>query len=305
MDTRQSLENEVLGWLDESGDTGTTQANVRAALIQAHHQRVTQIDWPFMLWHAPLTFPLVSGQQNYTLHPEYGRPLYFVNRATNEPLREVSFSRLMPEYTEALNKFTLWNRSPVFAHPSSSSPLSLVSTSASDVAVDVVVRGDTPAGIIEELVTLAGTTPVTTTFSYVTILQLSKSGPTQGTVTVTSNSGAITNVSWLPSEFARSYQQIRMLWTPDATDQIEYLFFRNPNPLTYPGSVPDIPYPHSGILVWDTLLLLAAYDGRLDTGRASVWKDNQSRMDLTMRQVFLDGQSIHADTPQVRVIEDD
>jgi len=308
MDTRESLEEEVLGWLDEEGDTSTVRTNVRNALGTAHRQRLLETDWPFLLWPEPQTFALVSGQKNYALHSEYGRPLYFRNVTEDKDLVEVPFRNYEPSYTDEQFRFVLWNRSPVAAHPSSASPLSIVSSASGDTSASraINVRGMTADGMASEAIAPNGTTPVASTNTYLPggLIRVSKVGTWTGTMTMTSNAGAVTNLKLLAAEKARTYQQIRMLWTPSAVDEIEYQFFRNPTSLDDDDAVPDIPFPHSGILVWDALLLLAAYDGRIDSARKAIWSDNQQRMDLAMRQAFLDGQSLKAEPAQIHEIDD-
>lgn len=309
MDTRASLEAEVLAWLDETGDTSTTQTNVRNAIKQAHRQRLTETDWPFMLWPEPQSFSLVSGQKNYPLHQEYGRPLYFRDVTEDKDLTEVPYRHFKPSYTDEQFKFVLWGRSPVAAHPAAASQLSLVSSDGSDVGngKGLYLRGMTAGGVRAETMNPSGTTPVSSAYTYLPggILQLSKFGTWLGDATVTADAGATDVITLFPEETGRNFQAIRLLWTPDAADEIEYAFYRNPNPLNNDESIPDIPYPHSGILVWDALLLLAAYDGRIDAARKEIWMGNQQQMDLTMRQSFLDGQSLGAEAPGVHYIDED
>lgn len=307
VDTRKSLEDEVLSWLDESGDTSTTRTNVRNALLQSHHQRVTEDAWSFMLWYKPLTFNLVAGQTTYPLHSEFARALYFRNVTQGVPLRERSFRHLVPSQTDERNRFVLGGRSPTAQFLTSASTLSMVSSNAGDTAGrGLYIRGETADGVLEETIVANGLTPVVSVNTYLPggLLQMTKFGTWAGKMTLTGNAGAVTNLVLLAAETGRSYQQLRTLWTPDALDQIEYLFYRNPNPLNYDESVPDIPFPHSRILVWDALLKFAAYDGQMDPMRVQEWTANQSRMDLTMRQAFLEGQTIGAEPQGVLDIEE-
>lgn len=307
MDTRKSLEDEVLAWLDESGDTSTTRTNVRNAIRQAHQQRLMQEAWPFLVWAEPQMFNLVVGQRNYPLHQEYGRSFYFWNTTEDHEMNERPMRNIKPQYTDEKFKFVLWNRSPVAAHPSSASTLTIVSSDSGDSGSSrgVRVRGMTSSGVRSETITPNGTTPVVSTYTYLPggILQLSKFGTWTGDLTVTA--GATSVVTLFPDESSRSYQQIHLLWEPDAADEVEYQFFRNPNPLEEDDSTPDIPFPHSSILVWDALLLLSAYDGRIDSGRLKIWKDNQDRMELALRQAFLDGSSLNAEPQGVHYIDED
>lgn len=308
MDTRKSLEDEILSWLDESSDTDTTQRNVRNALVQSHVKRVTENDWPFMLWREPKTFEIVAGQRNYVLHEEYQRSFYFRNLTDNVPMREKPVRHLQTS-SEEKNRFVLWNRSPVSSHPADASKLSLVSTYGADSGTDkgIYVRGETASGMQDEVINPNGLTPVESINTYLPngILQLSKFGTWGGTLTVTADAGDTTVVVLNPDENGRSYQQIRLLWTPDSPATIEYQFFRNPSPLAHDYSMPDIPYPHARILVWDALVAMAAYDGRLDAGRLKVWQGYQAEMDINLRQTLLEAQSLDAEANSIHDIEDD
>lgn len=309
MDTRKSLEEEVLSWLDESGDTVTTRTNVRNALAQAHLQRVTQTDWPFLMWPEPQTFNLVVGQRNYVLHQEYGRPFYFRDVDQSKDLVEIPFRNYKPSFTDEKYKFVLWNRSPVAAHPSSASKLTFVSDDADDSGTSkgIYLRGMTASGVRTETINPTGLSSVDSVHTYLPsgIVTLSKFGTWEGNLTVTANSGVVAVVTLSPDEIARSYQQIRMLWEPDDADEIEYNFFRTPTPLDADYAIPDIPYPFSRVLVWDALVLLAAYDGRIDSNRKDLWRQNQQAIDTSMRQTFLDGQSLGAEAPGVHYIDED
>lgn len=309
MDTRKTLEDEVLSWLDEAGDTSTTQTNVRNALISAHQRRLTEDSWNFMLWPEPDSFTLDIGVTKYTLHSEFLRGLWFVNRTRGILLREKSSRHLRPDYTDESNKFVLDSRAPVLAQPTSETQVRLASTSDSDTggAQGVLIRGMTASGMVSEIIYAAGGTPAISTNYFIPngIVQLSKFGTWSGTASVSTHPGGDAIVFLPPSEIAKSYQQMRLLWTPDQEDTIEYQFYRQPSPLEYDWSVPDIPFPFSKILVWDALLDLTVYDGQLDTSRREHWEGKQEALDLQMRQNFIEGQTVNAEPQEVHYIDDD
>lgn len=309
MDTRKSLEEEVLSWLDESGDTSTTQTNVRNAILQAHIKRLTEDAWSFMLWPEPQTFNLVAGQKNYVLHQEFGRPLYFVDRTQAVDLKERPQRHLKPSYTDEAYRFIFTNRSPIAAQPGAASKLSLTSTEAADSgsALGFYIRGMTAAGMVTETLNPSGTSAVESSSTFLPggLIQISKFGTWAGTATLTADAGATEVLSLFSEEVARSYQQIRLLWTPDRADVIEYQFFRQPSPLPYPESIPDIPYPFSRILAWDALLALTAYDGQLDAPRQAFWVEQRDALDLALRQAYLEGQSLNAEPQEVHYVDDD
>lgn len=302
----KQLRDEVLAWLDESGSTGTILTNVNNALNEAHRRRLTSEKWPFMLWVQPETLTMVSGQQTYALHHEFHTPFYFFNRTKRCYVREVSARQLAPSgvrwNTDQDNqRFAFWGRSPVANQPSSASVLSITSSSAADntTAKAVVVRGVTASGTEEETITPTGTSAALSTKSFITILSVTKSAAWTGTLTMTSNGGAVTNLTLLPAEFARSYQLIYLLGSPSASDIIEYRFYRLPKELEDDNDLTDFPPGHEQILVWDALLAVAAYDDRYNPARVKEWKERQNEAIKALRDATLEVQPVAADAQYV------
>lgn len=292
----------MLFYLDEATDTGTTRTNVNNALNQAHIQRLTDYKWKFMLWDTPITFPIVPGQRSYSLHQEFGRPFYFRNITTRRLMRETPSRNIDSQNVDWENdgeneRFALWGLQHVQNQPSSPSVITIVSSSALDVGSTkaITVRGDTSDGVTTEQINPNGTTPVVGLVQFTKILRVTKAASWAGTMTMTSNSGAVTNLKLFPTELGRHYLQFYLLFNPASADTIQYRFYRRPSPLVNDNDIPDVPDPHSVILVWDALLLLAAYDSRIDPLRLAIWRDNQDRAYLAMCQAFLDGQSLGAE----------
>lgn len=289
----------MLGWVDEVGDSGTTADNINAALTQAHAQRCSQDKWTFMLWRKPETLTLISGQRDYTLHPEFNRPLYFRNTTDREFLEEFPLRTLTDPDVDWNNDtegrgFVLHGVMPVSAQPTSASVLTLVSSDATDTgsAKNITIRGETAYGVESETLTPLGLTPVVGAKAFITILNVTLTLPFAGRLSLTSNSGGVTNLLLTPGQYGRQHQQMRLLWTPGSGDTIEYQFFRKPSPLSNDYDIPDIPAPFAKILVWDALLLMAAYDNQVEGNRLALWKEKQMALDTALRQAYLDGQSI-------------
>lgn len=308
METFSSLRDQVLYWLDEAGDTGTTKTNVDNALNQAHQMRLTQTNWPFMKWHQPVRLTLTSGETFYSLHQEFHRPVYFINTSTNAYMIEVpnrDVAALSLEGTTISDNalyFRLASRIPVQAQPAAASTLTIVSDNAGDntTAKAIIIRGETTDGVTTETLLPNGVTPVTSTNTFTTILQVTKSATWTGKLTL--SDASTTLLKLFPSEYGRSYQQIELL-TPVSGDTIEYQFYRNPSPLVNDFDLTDIPPPFSQILVWDTLVLFAGYNTELRPQSIAVWRQQQQGLDTAMRQAFLEGQSLEARPRYVRFIE--
>src|SRR5581483_6661921 len=121
----------------------------------------------FMLW-GPTTFALVPGQQNYTLHQEFLRPFYFINKSKNGqylveiPARELVQTDVNWNTDQDGRHFRWGGRQQVQTQPPTASVLTIVSTSGNDTGVTkaIIIYGETPDGLATESITPNGLTPV-------------------------------------------------------------------------------------------------------------------------------------------------
>lgn len=308
--TFDELRTEILQWLDESSATVTssTYLNVTAALKQAHTIRLTEDTWKFMLWPRFETFTTVSGTKQYSLHQEFLRPFTFRNTTQNlwlteMPARMVDLGGFDFNQDTDVDAFVLWSRSQIQNQPTSASVVTISSSSASDTQATkaITIYGDTADGMTSESITPNGTTPVAGTTSFTQILSVTKAAAWAGTMTMTSNSAAVTNLKLFATEYGRSYQQMMFLGNPPASETIQYRFYRKPSPFgTNSNDLPDIPPPFERVLVFDALLLMGAYDNRLDGGRRSLWEGYRNELDHQLRQSQAEGQSLAASGKFIR-----
>lgn len=308
--TLKELRDEVLSWLDASGNSGSISTNVDNAINEAHRRRLTAETWPFMIWDTAETFTLADGDQLYTLHHEFHKPFYFYNQTRKVYLTEVSARQLGPSGArwntdKDVSKFVLWGRTPVAQQPTAASVITIVSSSASDssAAKAITVRGVTSSGLEEESITPNGASSVDGTKSFSKIIGVTKGAAWAGTATITA--GATTLLTLLPSEWGRSYQQLYLLGSPTSADVIEYRFYRLPKRLVNDNDVPDIPPGHEQVLVWDALLALGAYDNRLDGGRYEEWKARQHAADIAFRDAFAEITPVEAEPQYIRDVDGD
>ena len=305
------VQDEVLGWLDETGATGTSLTNVKNAINQAHLMRCAQEAWPFLKWDGPETFTLTATDRYYSLHPEFWRPDYFWNRDAKEFLIEVP-GRSVPMTGERWQTDT--GRTPYFrwagvmsvaTQPTSTSVVTIVSSSASDTtaAKALTIDGISSGVRTTESITPNGVTPVAGTTSFTKVLGVTKAADWVGTATLTTNSAAVTILSLLPTEYGRQYRQLELLRAPTAADVIEYVFYRVPKKLVNDYDIPDIPAPHSQILVWDALLLFSGYNTDTSGSALKTWVGMQQGMEEDMRRVWLEGASLEAAPRYVRSLD--
>jgi len=294
--TYKNLQDEVLANLDESGDSGTTLTLVKNFIKQAHATRLASFHWPFMKWHTAQTITMVANQRVYALHPEVARIIYLYNRTQKYHMKELQERSIENMGIDWINttgdiywKFAdIW---PVAAQPSSSSVITVSSSSASDTAVTVIIKGDTASGVTTETITPTGTTPVAGSTAFTKILGVTKTGTWVGTMTLTSNSATVTNLTLLPAEYGRQYRTIEFLSLPNAGEIIEYQFYRQPSVLSNDNDIPDIPAPFSRILVWDALLMFAGYNTDVSQKSMQIWAKMASDLETGLYQTFIQNQT--------------
>lgn len=306
--TFKQLRDEVLRFLDQAGETGTSKLVIDDTLRGVHTARLTERKWAFMLWDEPQTLTTVVGQRRYGLHQEFFRPLYFWNAATkNYVTQHVESNLQLSPYATATDydrdggavtdwttmvgtasrfKFAgLW---PVQNQPTSASVLSV----AGESGKTVVVKGVATSGIVSETITVG--TPSTNSFSK--ILAVSKGDGWTQTLTLTSNSGAVTNLVLTSTEMSRQYRVMELLSTPTAAEAITYQFYRKPSALLLDNDIPDIPGEFSRVLVFDALLQVAAYNKTLDRAAIGLWVNEQKRLEDGLIEYDQGGDAVGAES---------
>lgn len=309
--TFKNLQDQVLQSLDEVGDTSTTLDLVKSYLNQAHQARCAQDSWTFMRWDRPETLTTVSGQRFYSLNPEFWKPIYFFNRSSNRYMVEVTERSLAATGsnwntdTGRSPYFRFAGYSPVSAQPSTASTISIVSSSASDNSSGKAITFEinTANGVTTESITPNGTSPVSSTNTVERILGVTKASTWTGTLTV-KDAANNTLLTLFPTEMGRSHAQFELLATPDSADVIEYRFVRKPKLLVNDNDIPNIPAPHSQILVWDTLILFGGYNTDISPQALATWVGLETSMETDMRNRYLEGASLEAEPRYIRDTED-
>jgi len=298
--TFKNLQDKTLRWLDEAGDTDTTLALVKQFLQTAHKRRLTQERWPFMLWDSEETLTIRPGVQTYALHPEFLKPFYFWNATQQDIVAQYDEESIRNTFSDWHNdhgvalQMTLWGRTEVQNQPSSASVIAVTSSSSSadDGKVSVKVRGVTTDGVTTETIACGSSG----TLQFTKILKVTKIGTWQGTMTLTANAGTVTVLKLFAAEYGRSYQQTFWLNIPDATETINYRFYRQPSPLVDDNDLLDIPTPFEDLIVYDALLDFATYN-QYDAGTVQLWMRKQQELELALQQTYGDAKSIDAATP--------
>lgn len=310
--TFKNIQDEVLSWIDESDDSNdTVLTNVKNAINQAHMARLQGMQWNFMLWPTPLTFSTVAGVQTYSLHSQFVKGYYFFNRNSKQYLREMNSRQIGPSGmrwntdTGSAREFTLWGRSPLQVQPQTSGLITIISSAAGDAGKSVVMGGtdSTNSYKVQEIITCGGTNPNigTVTFSN-PITNVTLSEAYEGTLTI--KMGSLVLLVLQPGELSRSYPQMFLMNNPTSSEVIEYRFFRQPTVLINDYDSPDIPPPFQRILVWDALIILAAYNTDPSAQNIAIWSKYADKIDQAMIDANDEGNTLESEPRYVRSTDD-
>lgn len=282
--TFKNLQDNVLTFLDQAGETGVGLDLVKYAIQQAHEKRTTAERWSFMLWSTPVTLTFVQGQRNYVLHPEALMLTDFWNTSTEEVMRETpTRARFKQGVQEDRLHFEFVQTSPVRIQPTTAG----VGTVTGSLSIKYV---DSAGDIVEETVTNA-----VTSASVAEVIEVTKQDAAVATLVV----GGVTLLSLAAAEYGKTYPQIR-LFDDGQNETGTYRFYRKPKLLTHNNDIPNIPYPFSRVLVYDALLELATYN---DSTPPGFWVAQQSIWEQQLRQAYQEGEMEGSESRQVQEVD--
>ena len=178
------------------------------------------------------TFATVADTETYSLSPlvDTSKIIHIYDKTTPQYVQNMNDNEFRmyepgPESTGTPYLYRLIGFSPVLNQPTAASILTMASSSTADTSINVNVQGLNTSGVfVTEAVTLNGTGSVTTTNSYTRVLSLSKSSKTTGTVTITSDAAAVTNVAIAPSDRSVNHPLIGLYTIPSAAITMYYDF---------------------------------------------------------------------------------
>lgn len=303
MQTFKGIYNQVLRMFDEAGTTSTTLDVVKDAVNSAHALYCAEYPETFLLWPWEETLTTVVGQRRYVLHHEYDKPFYFFNVTANRYLAEIPRRMLQDtglnwnNATGSSEHFIYAGEQYVQNQPTSASVISIVSSNVADTGatLQVVVKGEDSNGVIKaEVFTPNGTSTVTGSVSFRTILEVTKEAAWTGTLTVTANSGAVTVVSLQACEMGRRYTVIELLSAPTVAETIKYRFFRKPLQLVNDFDQPLIRFPYSQVITFEALLYMSAYNPEVKPTDLAYWREQRERWKRALENAFQEQMTLGA-----------
>ena len=211
-----------------------------------------------------------DGTAEYALPTDYLKPYIKTdNTGSGTALEYIPLKKWRELYPEdstsegTPSEYTRKGFSRVYAQPSTASVIACVSSSTADVTTFYlnIVGTNSSGTIIKERVTLNGTTPVNSANTYTNLISIVKGVATTGTITCTSNSAAVTNISLLPAELSKEYWVIRLNPVPGATSAVELWYFTKGWDLANAEDYPIFPDECDNVLIYGTALKMMEQQG--------------------------------------------
>jgi len=251
--TLDTMKNEVE---DRLKAESLSDAQIYRWLNDAQDRLFREIDFDHK--NRPISFATVASTREYYVKCAYRRIKSVVDQTDNNVLEEVSVKDIElwdPDQDDSGSplRYAVEGLYEVKAQPSSASKITVVSSSASDTSETVRLVGEDASGnLIQEQVTLNGTTNVTSSNTYTKLNRVRKSANTVGFITISAGS---TTLAIIDMHDVRS-QYVRLIMdpTPDGANTINLYALHLPWPMEYVEDVPDLPEE------WWSLLLEMAIE---------------------------------------------
>ncbi len=298
MRTFQQIQDEALRYFDiaNESDNDADVEVVKAAVNTANQSRASEDNWKFMLSNV-YTLDVVSGTQDYILPQTNVLRLQYLKDSVDGlyaiqlPAEQDAWDRNVP--SDRVYFDINPDGSAVAAQPTEADTLVLTCTAADDASL--YIEGEDEDGLsISETVDVDGTT----TQEFAKVTYYAKTGEFTGILTL-ATTGGTTLLTLAADEAGKSYAVVHFYQEPTRNTTFEYKYFRKPRVMTRDLDRPDIPFPHSAILVYDALLDLATYN-ELDSESVNIWRDKQDQLKNNLYLQKLEGNSVGAQNMSIR-----
>lgn len=276
-----ALRSELTNLLKTNNNAVST-SRILDWLNQAQDDVATEMDPDNLIVTTSIT--TVSGTRRYTTDLEFNKIMSVVDTTNNVPLDPISETDVEDidselSQTGSPNFYTVYGLDWVREQPSSASVVTVVSSSASDTTQKVRINGIVSGSVDTELLTLNGTTNVNGTKSFSEIHSIAKDGTTTGRITVTTNSGGVTNAILAPSRYAEQRQALFLWPIPDGAYTMRVRGVRRTRPMLNNEDFPDLPEAYH-----DLVLIRAKIRGHEDLFRFSIAEALREREYMPMLQ---------------------
>lgn len=293
MRTYKQLQDAVLQWMADSGDTGLLQTLVKDALNRTHQTLLNDDRYDFLLWPRTETLSITAGQKAYTLHPDVSQLLFVYNPTTNSYLEEIppkglmeSESRWYDGTTSQPDRFMLTGLSKILTQPTTASVVTVTTTGGTEASANSLLITGTSNGAVVTDTLASGSAwgSLTGSQSFDLITDITKIGASwTRTITVTANSQTLLTLG--ASNYGQQYRTLELLEAPTENVSLLYRFYRAPRQLVYDHDVPDVPASFDDILVYTTLVAMQGYT-RATSTELDFWSSQIRKLTDTMQMTY-------------------
>lgn len=307
--TYKQLQDNVLEWIADAGDTSTMRAITKQAINQSQMQLLTREQYDFMLHPTIKTLSVVSGTRHYVLPGNWQQGLWFKNPTTDEWLEEIPSKAIhAAEYGVTdddgnIQRFMINSVNNVLAQPTASGTVVVTPSGGNESASNgIVVQGLDASGNWQEETLSSGSSwaSLTSSGSFSHISNIIKTGTTwTRTITVTRG---VTVLTLAASEFVKQYQQFELLRTPTQNHTLEYRYYVKPIPLVYDYQLSQIPESFIDILEYETLIRLVGYT-RATADEVGIWSMASKELKDQMSQTYQQARTLGARANRIKYIE--
>lgn len=208
-------------------------------LNRRYFQALRTINWDAI--NSDYTISVVSGTQDYVLPRDFKSAVYVIDSANNITYNEVRFDGYADSPRTITSQggghsYTIFE-APVYTQPTAGSVVTIVSSSTSDIATSVTIRGDVAGAETSETLTLNGTSTVTGSKVFTRIKSISKD-VTVGAVTVTCNSQTMCVID--AEQKVVRVMKIRIFSVPNANTTLSIPYHIKPLPMVLDNDIPVI-----------------------------------------------------------------
>ena len=293
MRTYKQLQDAVLQWMADSGDTGLLQTLVKDALNRTHQTLLNDDRYDFLLWPRTETLTVAAGQTAYTLHPQLSQLLFVYNPTTNEYLEEIAPKGLMESEADwndgtidQPDRFMLTGLSKVLTQPTAASVVTVTTTGGTESSSNSILVTGTSNGVTvtESLASGSSWSSLTGSQSFDVITDITKIGTTW-TRTITATANGQTLLALGASSYGQQYRTLELLASPTAASTLLYRFYRAPRQLVYDHDVPDVPFGFDDILVYTTLIAMQGYTRATQT-ELDFWAAQIRKLTDTLQMTY-------------------
>lgn len=292
MRTFKQLQDAVLQWMADGGDTGLLRTLVKDGLNRTHQNLLNDDRYDFMLWPRNETLSVVANQKVYALHPRFQQPLYFYNPDTDIYLEEIPPKGLMESQadwndgdTDEVDRFMLTGISKVIAQPATAATVTVTSAGTASANQSVIITGvSSGVPVSETLSSGSSWTTLTSTNTFEVIEDVTKVG-TGWSHTLTITCGATTVLTLPATESGIQYRMLELVENPTSAQSILYRFYKEPRQLVNDNDVPDLPGQFDDILVYQTLLAMVGYT-RATPDEQQLWQAQIRRLTDVLQMTY-------------------